>query len=58
MTSPTMKHRYRTEHKLIKAGRKRKNLANKKGTTAPNLSLDKPNANELKQKAKAKAPSK
>ncbi len=55
MTSPTAKHRYRTEHKLIKAGRKRKNLANKKGTTAPNLSLDKPNANELKQKAKAKA---
>jgi hypothetical protein len=54
MTSPTAKHRYRTRHKLIMAGRKRKNLANKNGTTEANLALDKPNANELKQKAKAK----
>jgi hypothetical protein len=54
MTSPTAKHRYRTEHKLIKAGRKRKNLQNANGTTETNLALTKPNANELKQKAKAK----
>ncbi len=54
MTSPTAKHRYRTEHKLIKAGRKRKNAANIHGTTKPDLALNKPNANELKQKAKAK----
>lgn len=54
MTSPTAKHRYRTRHKLIKAGRVRKNQQNTKGTTAPNLELNKPNANELKQKAKSK----
>lgn len=54
MTSPTAKHRYRTEHKIIKGGRKRKNEQQNYGTTTQNLALDKPNANELKQKAQAK----
>ncbi len=58
MGSPTKKHKTRRVAKLAKQGNKRKNLVRLHGTTAPNLPLDKPNANELKQraaKAKVKA---
>jgi len=58
MGSPTKKHKTRRVAKLAKQGNKRKNQIRLHGTTAPNLPLDKPNANELKQrasKAKVKA---
>jgi hypothetical protein len=54
MTSPTAKHKTRRVAKLAKLGNKRKNQLRNHGTTAPNLSLDKPNANEQKTKALAK----
>lgn len=61
MSSPTKVHKRRKVLKSIARGRKRKNHDRNHGTTAPNLPLDKPNANELKQKAahaakKASAP--
>lgn len=54
MTSPTAKHKTRRVAKLVRMGKSRKNKLSREGSTAPNLSLDKPNANELKQQAKAK----
>ena len=55
MTSPTAKHKTRRVAKLAKLGNKRKNQVRNHGTTAPNLALDKPTANELKQKAAKKS---
>ena len=49
MGSPTKKHKTRRVAKLAKQGTKRKNQVRLHGTTAPNLKLDKPNANELQQ---------
>ena len=54
MGSPTKKHKTRRISKLAKMGKARKNKANADGTTAPNLALNKPNANETAQ-AKARA---
>ncbi len=54
MTSPTAKHVNRRDHKLTKMGKQRKNDLRNYGSTIPNLPLDKPNANELKQTAKSK----
>ena len=54
MGSPTKKHKTRRVAKLAKAGKFRKNKNLRFGTTAPDLSLDKPNANEAAQ-AKARA---
>ena len=51
MSSPTKVHKRRKVLKSIARGRKRKNADRNHGTTAPNLPLDKPNANEQKQKA-------
>ena len=54
MGSPTKKHKTRRIAKLAKAGKGRKNLAQREGTTAPDLPLNKPNANEQAQmKARA-----
>lgn len=49
MGSPTKKHKTRRVAKLVRQGKARKNSVRLHGTTAPNLVLDKPNANELKQ---------
>lgn len=54
MGSPTKKHKTRRVAKLAKAGSFRKNKNQRLGTTAPDLTLDKPNANEQAQ-AKARA---
>lgn len=53
MTSPTGKHKTRRVAKLVRMGKSRKNQLSREGSTAPNLKLDRPNANELAQ-AKAK----
>ena len=49
MASPTKKHKSRSAIKSAAAGKARKNELRRKGSTAPNLPLNKPNANELKQ---------
>lgn len=49
MTSPTAKHKTRKRLKAAALGKYRKSVVRNHGTTAPNLPLDKPNANELKQ---------
>lgn len=49
MASPTRVHKARKRLKKYAKGKARKNLARREGTTAPNLPLNKPNANELKQ---------
>ena len=51
MASPTKKLKVRRAMAVANAGKKRKNAIRRNGTTAPNLKLDKPNANELAQKA-------
>jgi len=56
MTSPTDKHRKRSEAKLIKAGKARKNKIRRLGTTAPSLPLNKPNAFEKSQKKSVVSP--
>ena len=53
MGSPTKKHKTRRVAKAANQGKARKNLVRKTGTTAPNLPLVKPNANELAQHPKA-----
>lgn len=53
MASPTKKVTIVRARKVAKQGAARKNKIRIHGTTAPNLPLDKPNANELAQKAKA-----
>lgn len=58
MTSPTAKHKTRRVAKLARMGKGRKNQLEREGSTAPNLKLDRPNANEVAQKAKAKAKAK
>jgi hypothetical protein len=50
MGSPTKKHKTRRVAKLAKQGQKRKNHLRSHGSTSPDLALDKPNANEQKQK--------
>lgn len=55
MTSPTAKHKTRKRLKTAALGKARKNTVRKYGTTPPNLTLDKPNANELKQLEAQKA---
>lgn len=49
MASPTKVHKVRKKLKKYARGKARKNQARRFGTTAPNLELNKPNANELKQ---------
>lgn len=55
MTSPTAKHKTRKRLKAAALGKYRKSTVRNYGTTAPNLPLDKPNANELKQLEARKA---
>jgi hypothetical protein len=50
MASPTRKLKVRKRLKNAKLGLKRKNHDRVHGSTAPNLPLDKPNANERAQK--------
>lgn len=50
MASPTKVHKRRKVLKGLASGKWRKNQMANNGTTALDLSLDKPNANELKQK--------
>jgi hypothetical protein len=52
MASVTKKLKCRRAIKKAKAGRRRKNQIAIHGSTAKNLPLDKPNANEAAQKAK------
>lgn len=47
MASPTKKLKIRRALSKAGAAKRRKNLERKYGTTAPNLPLDKPNANEM-----------
>jgi hypothetical protein len=57
MASKTRKLTNIRERKATKLGAQRKNEVRRKGTTAPRLTLDKPNANEKAQatgKTKAK----
>ena len=49
MGSPTKKSETRRAIRKAKTARKRKNQARKHGTTANNLPLDRPNANERAQ---------
>lgn len=53
MTSKTTKLVRIRERKVTKAGLKRKNSLRKNGTTAADLPLNKPNANERAQKKSA-----
>ncbi len=53
MASPTKKHKTRRVAKIVKSGQARKNQVRLHGTTPASLPLNKPNANELAQKAKA-----
>ena len=55
MASPTKKHKTRRVAKLAKLGKSRKNQVRLHGSTAPDLPLTKPNANELKQTQAQKA---
>ena len=50
MASPTKVHKRQKILKSLASGKWRKNQMANKGTTAPDLALDKPNANETKQK--------
>lgn len=50
MASSTKKLKVRRKLRKMTAGKKRKNMEARKGSTAPNLPLNKPNANELAQK--------
>ena len=52
MASVTKKLKVRRAIKKAKAGRKRKNHNALHGSTAKRLPLDKPNKNEMEQKAK------
>lgn len=51
MASPTKKLKVRRAMNKARAGKKRKNALSRHGSTAASLPLDKPNANELAQKA-------
>ncbi len=51
MASPTKVHKRQKILKGLRSGKWRKNQNKNNGTTAPDLALDKPNANETKQKA-------
>jgi hypothetical protein len=53
MTSKTTKLTRIRERKVSKSGLKRKNIVRRVGTTAPDLALTKPNANERAQKTSA-----
>lgn len=55
MTSPTAKHKQQRRIKAWARGKARKNDARNHGTTTPNLALNKPNANEVKQAEAKKA---
>lgn len=50
MASPTKVHKRRKVLRKLASGTWRKNKAANYGTTAPDLALNKPNANEQKQK--------
>ncbi len=50
MASPTKVHKRRKILKGLASGKARKNAIANAGSTAPDLALNKPNANELKQK--------
>lgn len=52
MASCTRKVTNVRERKMATQGAARKNLLRRLGTTAPNLPLNKPNANEIALKAK------
>lgn len=52
MASVTKKLKVRRGLAKARSGKARKNLLKRTGSTAPSLPLDKPNANELAQKAK------
>jgi hypothetical protein len=52
MASPTKKVTIVRARKVAKQGAKAKNKIRRLGTTAPNLPLNKPNANELAQATK------
>ena len=59
MASPTKVHKRRKVLKGLASGKWRKNRNANLGTTAPDLALTKPNANETAQKAaRAAGPSK
>lgn len=51
MASPTKKLKVRRKLAIAKAGKKRKNYNRKYGSTAPNLPLNMPNAQEKAVKA-------
>lgn len=52
MASTTKKLKVRRAINKARAGKARKNADRRHGSTAPSLPLNKPNANELAQKAK------
>lgn len=54
MASPTRLLKVRRKLAQVNKAKVRKAHAKNHGTTQPNLPLDKPNANELAQKAKKK----
>lgn len=51
MASRTQVTDTRRAMKVASRGRSRKNALRNRGSTAPDLALDKPNANEIAQKA-------
>jgi hypothetical protein len=53
MASPTKKSKVRRAIRKAASGKVRKNAVRLHGSTPKSLELNKPNANELKQKAKA-----
>lgn len=55
MASPTKKLKIRRAINKARAGKKRKNAERRNGSTPNALPLNKPNANELAQKAKKSA---
>ncbi len=55
MASPTKKVTIVRARKVATQGAARKNKIRRLGTTAPNLPLNKPNANEIALKAKKSA---
>lgn len=54
MASPTKKVTIVRARKVATQGAARKNKLRRDGTTAPNLPLNKPNANEIALKSKSK----
>jgi hypothetical protein len=48
MASPTKKLKIRKAIKVAQRAKKRKNRIRREGSTAPNLPLNKPNANEIR----------